>query len=130
METALSQAGLAVVADETRGQAIKRRRLALGIKSQHVLAKQSGVSRDAVMAAEAGDASETTYGRLEAWLSGIEEETGMDASSSPSERGLVTFRLSGNFGVEVTVQGPVENVAELEAAVERLIRKVGEEGGK
>lgn len=122
----MSQAGLLSVDQQARGQSIRQRRLALGIKSQHVLARESKVSRDAVMAAEKGTASDDTYDRLEAWLSRIEEEAGMDTPPL-SEHGLVTFRLSGNFGVEVTVQGPVENVAELEAAVERLIRKVGEE---
>lgn len=125
----MSQAGLLSVDQAARGQNIKQRRLALGIKSQHTLSKESGVSRDAVMAAEKGAASNETYDRLEAWLSRMEEEVGMDAPDFESA-GLVTFRLSGNFGVEVTVQGPVENVAELEQAVERLIRKVGEEQDK
>lgn len=123
----MSQAGLLTVVDqEARGQNIRQRRLALGIKSVREFEKASKVSREAITAAESGAASQATYERLEAWLTRFEEEAGVEAPEGEGS-GLVTFRLSGNFGVEVTVQGPIENVAELEEAVERLIRKVGEE---
>ena len=109
---------------ETRGHAIKERRLRHGIKSVRQFAERSGVSRDAVTAAEAGLASPDTYDRLEAWLTAFEEETGTDV---PQDPGVVTFRITGNLGVQVAVSGPVENLAELEAAVERLIRGMGEQ---
>lgn len=112
-----------------RGKEIRRRRLALGISSVHELVRATErlgmkVSRDAATAAEKGTASEDTYDRIEAFFDKFAEVTGDDAGDA----GLVTFRLSGNFGVEVTVQGPIQNIAELEAAVERLIRAQGEGG--
>lgn len=106
---------------ETRGHAIKERRLRLGIKSVRELARQSGVDRGAVTAAEAGTASIDTYDLLEAWLDAFEEETGSDVP----ERGVVTWRVTGNFGVAVALSGPVENLAELEASIERLVRSMG-----
>lgn len=108
---------------ETRGHSIKARRLALGIKSVRELAKESGLAREAVTAAEAGTASVGTYDRLEAWLDAFEEEAGVDEVPDPR---VVTFRLSGNFGVDVALSGPVDNLAELEATVQRLIRGMEE----
>lgn len=90
-------------------------------------ADASGVSREAITAAEAGNASEGTYQRLEAWLDAFDEETGHDLPEPP---GPVRFRLTGNFGVEVIVEGPVENISELEESVERLIRHMGDNGPK
>lgn len=120
----IERADLMPMTDETRGHAIKRRRLALGIKSVRQVATKSGVSREAVTAAESGTASNETYDRLEAWLDTFEEETGHDVE--PDDQGVVTFRLSGSFGVDVALSGPVENLAELEASVRRLIREMGD----
>ena len=111
------------MSDETRGHAIKDRRMRRGIKSRRAFADATGVSREAITAAEEGRASEGTYDRLEAWLDAFDAETGNDVPEAP---GPVRFRLSGNFGVEVIVEGPVENITELEASVERLIRHMGD----
>jgi len=111
------------MSNETRGKALRERRIARGIKSVRKFAEVTGVSRDAVTAAEEGTASAGTYERLEAWLDSFDEETGHDVAEPP---GPVRFRLSGNFGVEVVVEGPVENIAELEASVARLIQRMGE----
>lgn len=136
MCTSLETAGLLPVTDDQagpeieRGHEIKRRRRSLGIKSQHALAQLTEkfnmkVSRDAIMAAESGRASRDTYERLTAFFDRFEEETGHDEPDvEPADSGLVTFRVSGNFGVDVVVQGPVADVDELEKAVERLIRKM------
>lgn len=109
------------MSDETRGHAIKRRRLAHGISSVRKFAELTNVSRDAVTAAEAGDASDATYERLESWLDRFDEETGSD--DIPGDD-MVEFRLSGNFGVDVVVKGPVTNLAELENSVEKLLRRM------
>jgi transcriptional regulator with XRE-family HTH domain len=114
-----SKAGLASVTDESRGHEVKQRRLRHGIKSLREFAEKSGISREAVTAAENGTASDATYERIHAWFDRFEEEVGDDG---PSEPGVVEFRIAGNFGVDVIVKGPVSNIAELEAAVERLIR--------
>lgn len=107
--------------EQGRGAAIKRRRLALGIKSVREFAAQSGVSREAITAVESGasSASEQTYARLEAWLDGFEEETGHDDSDE-----LVEYRLSGDFGVSIVVKGPIGNMAELEGSAARLLREM------
>lgn len=111
------------MSDETRGHSIKERRLALGIKSVREFATASGVSREAVTAAEEGRASAGTYERLEAWLDAFDEEVGNDVPEPP---GPVRFVVNGNFGVNVIVEGPVESIAELEASVERLIRHMND----
>lgn len=113
------------MSDEARGQAIKERRLRRGLKSVRAFAEASGVSRDAVTAAEEGTASTGTYERLEAWLDAFDEETGND---EPEPGGKVSFSVKGNFGVAVTVEGPVENLDELEEVVARLIERVGNNG--
>lgn len=109
---------------ETRGHAIKARRLALGIKSLREFAERTGVDRQAITRAEAGAGSESTYERLEAWLSRFEEETGHD---EPAGDDYIEYRLSGVFGVDsIVVKGPVRDAAELERSVARLVRELRE----
>lgn len=107
--------------EQTRGVTIKRRRNLLGIKSIREFAEATGVDRAAITRAEAGEGSPGTLDRLEAWLDRFEEEAGTNA---PDQAGVVTFNLSGNFGVDVTVKGPVSNLAELEASAARLLREM------
>jgi DNA-binding Lrp family transcriptional regulator len=90
-----------------------------GIKSLREFADKSGISREALTAAENGAASDATYERIEAWFDRFEEEIGDEGGP---ESGIVEFRIAGNFGVDVIVKGPVSNIAELEAAVQKLIR--------
>ena len=122
--------------NEQRGQAITQRRLRVGINNVTAFAKELRMDRETVVRAEAGRASERTYQQIETWLSRFEEETGHDApieatsetavaGSSP----LVEFRIGGNFGVDVVVSGPVENLPELEASVSRLLDRLRTEGG-
>lgn len=117
------QANLAFMNEESRGKLVQDRRKALGILSVREFATATGLSRNAITSAEAGSASEITYERLESWLDKFEHETGAD---EPEEPKTVTFKLSGNFGVDVVVEGPVSNLAELEAAVEKLLRGMRE----
>lgn len=124
MNNATSEAGLLPMSDETRGHAIKRRRLALGIKSLRDFADKSGVDRAAITKAEDGNGSEGTYDRLEAWLTKFEEEVGADDST---DEGYIEFRLSGVFGVDsIIVKGPIGDAAELEQTVARLVRELRE----
>lgn len=113
------------MSDETRGHAIKKRRLEHGIKSVRKFAEQTGVSREAITAAEEGSASDATYERLESWLDGFDEETGSDDVIRDD---AVEFRLSGNFGVDVVVKGPVANLSELERSVGNLLREMRSNG--
>lgn len=122
---------LTVVDEETRGQRIRRRRLALGIKSYEEFAEATGMSRGAVTRAEKDDptVSETTYERLEIWLTNFEHETGSDASTvSVDASRTVRFSLAGNFGVEVVVEGPVEDMAEMREQVSKLVADMERRG--
>lgn len=110
-----------------RGVAIKRRRLALGIKSVNEFAKVTGIDRGAVTRAESGTASEGTLDRLEAWLDDIEQETGHDEPTAEPEPLRITMR--GVYGIEeVVVEGPVDHPDELVASVARLIDELRTRG--
>lgn len=106
--------------NETRGKAIKRRRLHHGIKSLREFSEKTGVSREALTAAESDEASEATYERLEAWLDRFEEE--IEDVNADRESDVIEFRIAGNFGVDVVVKGPASRLEEIEVAVEKLVR--------
>jgi transcriptional regulator with XRE-family HTH domain len=125
-----------------RGAKIQARREALGM-SVRALAEWMAdngervgiagpVTRQTITKAEADDPTTTpqTYMRIEAWLAALEYEMSSEREAltpiGPAESNLVTFRLSGNFGVDVVVEGPVTNLPELEAAVEKLLRGMRE----
>ena len=123
MNATADDAGLLPMSDETRGHAIKRRRLGLGITSLREFADRTGVDRGAITKAERGHGSEGTYDRLESWLDRFEEETGNDDPGSD----YIEFRLSGVFGVDsIVVRGPVSDASELEQSVARLVRELRE----
>lgn len=111
-----------------RGEEIRARRIGHGM-NMNDLAKISGVSRQTIARAESGHPSveELTYARLERALSDFEEETGADIAMTVRDTngtsGLVKFTIHGVYGAaEVIVEGPVENMAELQAAVDKLLR--------
>lgn len=129
MQAVADEAHLAAMNEETRGAAIQRRLEELGL-SDREWHRETGIDRKTLNRAIAGESSvrASTYGAIESALDKLERR--VRGGDIKPEGDLVTFRLSGNFGVEVTVQGPVANVEELEAAVERLLRKMGEETPK
>ena len=94
-----------------RGAAIKRRRLAHGIRSQRAFSERTGLSRDAVKAAESGLPSTTdaTFDRLEAWLDEYDKQTSLDTASPsvPAPRHEVedTDDLPRDM-IEIDVIGP------------------------
>lgn len=107
------------------GDAIRQRRTALGVTVK-ALAERAGVDRGRLAAIEDGaSARASTIGAIEKALAALEEEM-----AGPYDNGgrLVTFRLSGDFGVDLVVEGPVENLSELENSVERLIQKMRTKG--
>lgn len=109
------------VTTESSGEAIKRRRSALGVTVK-ALAERAGVDRGRLAAIEDGaSARDATIGAIEKALTALEEELSGPYDESPR---LVTFRLSGDFGVDLVVEGPVDNLAELEESVERLIQRM------
>jgi hypothetical protein len=122
MQLLSSPTHLAVM-ETDRGADIGRRVDALGITDREFHAK-TGIDRKTLRRAIAGEASVrgSTYGAIEAALDKLERSVQPARQIVPNEQGLVTFRLTGNFGVDVTVQGPVSDLDALEASVEKLLR--------
>lgn len=114
------------MSNEMRGQALKTRRLALGIKSVREFAEASGIDREALSKAERGQASSGTYDRAEAWLNGLEEETGHD-EPVPSEPLRFTFHDVYGIG-ELIVEGPVDRPEELVASITKLLAEIRGKG--
>jgi hypothetical protein len=113
------------MSDETRGQGLKARRLALGIKSVREFSEASSIDREALSKAERGQGSAGTYDRAEAWLRGMEEETGHDEPSGEPLR--FTFHDVGGIG-EIIVEGPSDRPDELVAAVSKLLAEIRAQG--
>ena len=109
-----------------RGEALRRRRLALGIKSVRELHERSTVSREAITAAEAGAASAATFERLEVFLDSSEPETG-GRVGEPSQ---IEFTVEGDLGVRIVVRGPVTDAETLERSVARLVRTIREQASR
>lgn len=109
------------MSDETRGQKLKSRRLALGIKSVREFADASGIDREALGKAERGQGSASTYERAESWLGRMEEETGHDEPSPEPLR----FTFHNVYGIgELIVEGPVDHPDELVASITRLLSEI------
>jgi transcriptional regulator with XRE-family HTH domain len=111
------------MSDTGRGEAIRRRRMALGIRSVRELSARTGVNRGAVSGAEHGEASKGTYERLESWLTEQEENDGraiVRPVGDPDE-GVLEVTIAGNFGVSAVLRGPVSNPDALMQMVDRLV---------
>ena len=131
-------AELVVVSDNARAAAIKARRNRLGhsltlAASESKRLKDSGrlaraFDRGTISEAEKGlpSVTEDTYQRLDALYDALEEEAGEDDGDDIAANGggLVTVKLSGNFGVSVTVQGPVGDRDEVQAIAMALLREM------
>ena len=122
MQHAIKGERLRSVTDETRGQAIKRRREAMGM-SVAEMAERAGIDWETVSRAEEDASRGTTYAKLEKVLDDLEEEIG-GPPDQPDH--TVEFLLEGNFGVRVRVKGPVADLPELERSVGRLIKQMGQ----
>lgn len=122
-------AELTIVSDEDpRAAAIRERRVRLGIRSQVAAEAESkrlghSISRDAIMAAEKGTASDASYARLNALYDAFEEEIGQDDDEHPAEH-MVTVKLAGNFGVRVTLEGNVDDEAALASLTAAILREM------
>jgi transcriptional regulator with XRE-family HTH domain len=102
------------MSDDDRGVSIARRMDRLGI-SVREMAKQVGLDRQAVTRAREGRSHGATYGRIEAALDALEEETGHDG---PETHVTAEVRLPG--GATATVSG-------LPADVAHVLRSLGED---
>lgn len=120
------------------GADIQARRLAIGMPVA-ALARRAKVDRGRLSALEAGESvRDTTLAAVERALSELEEEMGMDVPSrvahpsveDPSQH-FIRFRVEGVYGAKaLVVEGPVDNLPELEAAVDRIMKRLaGGQGG-
>lgn len=108
------------------GDNFRKRRQRLNL-TQEELAIEAGIkSRDTVSAVENGQGSPASRRRMDDALARLEAEghgeVGDEALAQGAQPHLIEFEVTGDFGVRVAVKGPVENAAELEASVSRLIR--------
>lgn len=129
MGVALLERGtLTPVVETGDGDRIRDRRTELGLTIR-ALAERAGIDRGQLSDIERGMVAPraATLGQIQRALTEFEDET--SGPYDEAEKRTVTFRMSGNFGVDVTVSGPVENLAELEDSVGRLLQRMRAEDG-
>lgn len=112
---------------ENRGRRLRDRRIRMGI-SVRQLADEAGMDRGILAKVEAGDASvrDTTFGKVETALARLEHEMGMDVPEEPGSIEQMEFTVEGDFGVKVTVKGPISDRQALESSVTNIIRSIRE----
>lgn len=115
---------------ESRSDAIKRRFDALGISDREWM-NQTGIDIKTVHRAidPGGRSHKSSYLAIESALQTLEDRaagrpTRKGQLEGDADQGLVEFRLSGNFGVDVVVKGPIADREALEQSVTRLIREM------
>lgn len=112
---------VAPVAEEmTRGAQIRARRERMSW-SARAFATRAGFNRGTLTDVEtdAPTVRETSYAAAERTLDELEEELGYD---KPGDH-VVRFVVRGVYGAEaLVVEGPVEDIAALEASVDRIMR--------
>ena len=125
----------------TVGSEFRERRLRLKM-TQEEIAVEADLNRDTVSAIEAGKGGMKSRRQLEDALARLEDEAGHTALSiaeavtteeapavaaAPS---MIRFTVEGVYGAKaLVVEGPVENIAELEAAVDKIMRRLAGEQG-
>ena len=108
------------------GRDIAARRDRIGLTKTE-LAKEARVNRDTLSDWEAGKRNphpDTVEAVLTA-LDRLEEEMGITAPppSHTAAPGMLRFEVTGVYGAEaLVVEGPIENLAELEAMIDRIMR--------
>lgn len=104
------------------GSRITERRERLGLNKSE-LAKEAGVHRDTLSDIEGGKGFQAaTLAKIEETLSRREQEAGIGA---PATSGVVRYVVQGVYGAEaLVVEGPVANIGELEASVDRIMRRI------
>jgi transcriptional regulator with XRE-family HTH domain len=115
---------------------VRRHRLKM---TQEEIGKESGLNRDTVSAVEGGGGSAASQRRIDAALTRLESEAGLPpfgAEAPTTEREddkphVVRFEVQGVYGAKaLIVEGPVEDLPALEAAVDRIMRRLaGEQKG-
>lgn len=119
--------GLVPVDSAETGRRIRERRTRLGMTVKD-LAARAGVDRGRLAKLEAGDPTvrTTTIGAVEKALDEVEQLT-RPLPRQPGDSDMVEFRVSGNFGVDVVVKGPIRDLASLEQSVGRIVSRMQRE---
>lgn len=107
---------------EVTGADVERRRDALGLDIAE-LAERAGVDRATLRAFEKGT-KRPRPASVRAIVGALEQLEHEVSGPYDEQGGMVTYRLSGNFGVDVTLEGPVMNLTELEASIARLLAQM------
>jgi DNA-binding XRE family transcriptional regulator len=113
---------------------LRRERLDM---TQDELAAEAGVNRDTVSAIESGKGSAKTRRKVDEALTRAEDEARlqpMPAEPEPTEAEpepsphFIRFKVEGVYGARaLVVEAPVENLAELEEMVDRIMRRLQSE---
>lgn len=85
------------VTNESRGEAIKGRRLDQGYETPTAFAKATGKDWETIERAEAGKARPSTYDFLEQWLAREEAEAAMPVGGTPDETAALKVELHGIY---------------------------------
>lgn len=125
-QEASEAAHLGVVAEQEKWQELAERQERTGVTDTEI-ADKINMSREQVGRILSGQVPNTrSLGKIERAMDELEAEDGggpLVPKQSSATRNVV-FRLTGIYGVaEVVVEGPVENMAELEEAVEKILRR-------
>lgn len=129
MTQGVTATSLGRVTDESRGATVRARREHLGMTVSG-LAKLANVDRGKLAKFEEGDDAPTErwINGVERALDGFEAETGHEPGEverKATAPGLIRFTVEGVYGAKaLVVEGPVDNIAELEAAVDRIMRRL------
>lgn len=114
----------------TDGADVTRRRERLKFEI-YELADEAGVNRDTLSDWESGKTKRPqteTVNKVLSTLDRLEQEMGFNAPPArhpENEEHLVRFTVKGVYGAEaLVVEGPVDDIAELEAAVDRIMRRI------
>lgn len=126
--TAMAAAQSRPVRAVAGGSDVRARRERIGLKI-YELADEAGVHKDTLADWERGrrNPNPDTVQAVLAALDRIEEEMGIDEPVPPpatkAAPGMVRFEVTGVYGADaLVVEGPVESIAELEAAIDRIMR--------
>jgi len=94
--------------------------------SDRDLARRFGVDRGTIVKVFDGDESvrPRKWAEVESKIRALDEEMDTERDEEPAEEDIVEIRASGNFGVDIVVRGPVSDLAQLEDAVVRLVKRM------
>lgn len=117
----------------TDGDQVRARRKRMGLRISE-LAEQASVSRDTISDMETGKRNPhpDTVEKVLSALDRLEQEMGFDAPPASEDRGsVVRFVVKGVYGAEsLVIEGPVSDIAELEASVDRIMRRIQGRSGE